>query len=198
MGIIQKISKMRNYNFTQIREKVLEWGENLLKKGIDFIEIAKNEKEVLIFDLTFENCLAQIVVNDVFFAPYKSVSFEAMTIDSQKAMESGQPDLIYFFYDSDDTLVKDVIEELNDAIVYCSNYIPNQLEKMYIGKRGKLDFVNEKASKIIHPDDLKKVESIFCGEEFVCTAVQCQYLVVENDSSSIRILPRVFRNRLDY
>lgn len=100
----------------------------------------------------------EIVIHDVFFAPYKSISFEAMTIDSKKAIESGQPDFIYFFYDSDDTLLEEVFEELDAGIEYCSNYIPNQLEEMYIGKRGILDFVNETTRKVIHPDDLHKVE----------------------------------------
>lgn len=190
----RKKVNMRNYDFTQIREKVLEWGQNFLRNDAGFIEMGKNEKDVLIFNLTFQNCLAQIVVNDVFFAPYKSVSFEAMTLDTKKAIESGQPDLIYFFYDSDDTLVEEVIEELNGGIEYCFNYIPNQLEEMYIGKKGKLNFANEKASKILHPNDINKVEEISCEEVFVCTGVQFQYLVVENNSNSMRILPRIFRN----
>ena len=109
------------------------------------------------------------------------------------ALESGQPDLIYFFYDSDDTLVEDVIEELNAGVEYCSNFTPNQLEEIYIGKKGKLQFKNEKINKIIHPDDLKKGKQILCGEEFVCTDVQFQYLVVNNNSDSVRILPRVFK-----
>lgn len=184
---------MGNYNFTQIKEKVSGWGNTLLKDDTEFIEMVKNEKNLLIFDLTFQNCLAQIVVNDVFFAPYKSVSFEAITIDSKKAIESGQPDLIYFFYDSDDTLLEEVMGELDAGIEYCSNYIPNQLEEMYIGKRGKLDFVNEKKRNTIHPDDLNKFEQIYCGKEFVCTNVKSQYLVVDNGFTSIRILPRVFR-----
>lgn len=184
---------MVNYNFAQIKEKVLEWGTALLRNDVDFIEMIKNEENVLIFDLTFQNCLAQIVVNDVFFAPYKNISFEAATIDSKKAIESGQPDLIYFFYDSDDIPLEEVIEELDAGIEYCSNYVPNQLEEMYIGKRGKIDFANEKTSKVVHPDDINKVEQIFYREKFVCTNVQCQYLVVENDSDSIRILPRIFR-----
>lgn len=51
--------------------------------------MVKNERDFLIYDLTFLHCLAQIVVHDVSFAPYKCVSFEAMTLDSRKAMESG-------------------------------------------------------------------------------------------------------------
>lgn len=168
-------------------------GGNFLRNNVDFIEMVKNEKDALIFDFTFQNCLAQIVVNDVLFAPYKCVSFEAATLDSKKALESGQPDLIYFFYDSDDTLVEDVIEELNAGVEYCSNFTPNQLEEIYIGEKGKLQFENERINKIIHLDDLKKGKQILCGEEFVCTDVQFQYLVVNNNSDSIRILPGAFK-----
>lgn len=168
-------------------------GKKYLTNETNFIKLKKNEKEVLIFDLTFKNCLAQIVVSDVFFAPYKNVSFEAMTIDSDKAIKSGQPELVYFFYDSDDTLLEDVIDELNVGVEYCSKYIPNQLNEMYIGKKGKLNFKNEKRNKTIHPDDLEKVKQSFYNKIFVCTDIQFQYLVIDDNASSIRVLPTVFK-----
>lgn len=184
---------MSTYNFSQIKEKVLEWGWGFLNNNASFIEMIKNEKNVLIFELTFQNCLAHVVVNDAFFAPYKHVSFEAITLDSDEAIKSGRPELIYFFYDSEDMSVADVVEELNVGVEYCANYIPNQLEGRYIGKRGNLCFENEKFNKIIHPDDLKKIKQISCREIFVCTDVQFQYLVVNNAFGSVRILPRVFK-----
>lgn len=94
---------MQNYSLKQIKEKVLKWSQNNLTsllKNSDFFEVNKNEKDMLVIDLTFKYCLAQILVSDSTFAPYKYVSFEAMTLDSKKALEHGQPELIYFFYDS--------------------------------------------------------------------------------------------------
>ena len=148
---------------------------------------------MLIFDLTFHNCLAQIVVYDADFAPYKNVSLEAVTGNSKKAIESGQPDLIYFFYDSEDMMEDEVIDELNDGIEYCLNYIPDQLQQIYIGKKGTLYIDYKKVKRIVHPDDLKKIKKDFLYGEFVCTDVQFQYLVVKNNLISIRILPKVFK-----
>ena len=73
--------------------------------------------------------MAQVIVNEEEFAPYEFVSFEAMTIESEKALTSEQPELIYFFYDSIDTSKLDVINELQTAIEYCEKYIPNENKK---------------------------------------------------------------------
>lgn len=183
---------MQNYDFNKIKEKILEWSQIYTTNNSEFIELTKNEKDGVIFDLTFHNCLAQIVVCDPTFAPYKNVSFEAMTIDSKKSIESGQPELIYFFYDSEGMMEKEVIDELNAGVEYCLNYIPNQLEDIYLGKQGILNIEDEKISRIVHPDDLKKIKKEFLSGKFVCTNIQFQYLVVENNLISIRILPRVF------
>lgn len=53
---------MQNYDFNKIKETILEWSKIYLTSNCDFMEVTKNEKEELIFDLTFKNCLAQIVV----------------------------------------------------------------------------------------------------------------------------------------
>lgn len=184
---------MENNNFIFIKEKVLEWGENYIRNKEEFIELVKNERDLLIYDLTFLHCLAQIVVRDVLLAPYKCVSFEAMTLDSRKAMESGQPELIYFFYDSEDTLADQVIEELDQGIEYCIHYIPDQLEATYIGKKGSINCVTEKKERYIHPDDLMKADQMLCQKDVICISVQYQYLVVRNDVGFLRVLPEAFR-----
>lgn len=184
---------MENYDFEFIKERVLEWGEKYIKNKDGFIEMVKNERDILIYDLTFLNCLAQIVVRDVSFAPYKCVSFEAMTMDSRKSMESGQPELIYFFYDSEDTLPDQVIEELDKGIEYCIHYIPDQLEATYIGKKGSINCATKKKERYIHPDDLTKADQILYQKDVICISVQYQYLVVRNDVGFIRVLPEVFR-----
>lgn len=180
---------MGDYNFGQIKDRIFEWAKNYN----NFIEMVKNEPEILIYDLEFKNCLAQIVVYNPFFAPYKNVSFEALAIDSKKTMENGQPELIYVFYDSDNTFMEDVIYALDYGIKYCYAYIPGKLEEIYTGKKGYLDFTGEKPKRVIYPDDLKEYKQIFNGGKLICTGVQCQYLVLKSALGTIRILPEVFK-----
>ncbi len=180
---------MDNYNFNQIKKRVLEWGQQYIADGNNFIELEKNAESALIFDLTFPNCLAQIIVDDQYFVPYKNVSFEAITLDSEEAIASERSELIYFFYDSEDTTEEEVIVQLNKGIQYCLNYIPNQLGTKYIGQRGKLDITDRKLIFVIHPSDLPKTKKELLEKEFTCTGTQFQYLVVENDKIKIKILP---------
>ena len=132
---------MRKYTFDEIKRDIFEWSQKDIFNCMaqqDKIELTKNNTDTLLFDLTFNNCLAQLTVSDAFWAPYQFVSFEAMTLDSEKAQEVGEPELVYFFYDSNEMTIKDVINELEMGIKYCSCYMPNQLKKAYLNKRGIL------------------------------------------------------------
>lgn len=123
---------MSNYSYDEIKKQIFKWSQkDILKylKEQDKMEISKNNDNGLIIDLTFDNCLGQVIVSNPIFAPYQFVSFEAMTLDSDKSHETGNPELIYFFYDTDKMSEKDVIKELEVAIKYCSDYIPNILKK---------------------------------------------------------------------
>ncbi len=112
--------------FLKIKERVLEWGEAHIRNHADYIEITKKEEDILLFDLTFPNCLGQIVVHNVSFAPYRCLSFEVMTMDTKTAIESGRPELIYFFYDSEDTPIEEMIEKLDEGVKHGMCYLPDR------------------------------------------------------------------------
>jgi hypothetical protein len=188
---------MSCYDFEKIRNKIINWYQYVLPELLtDNIcaEIAKNDENVMIIDMTYKNCLAQISVSDPIFAPYKNVSFEAVTGDSKKALESGQAELIYFFYDSADLKEDEVIDELSNGVNFCSNYIPDMLEKKFINTWGVLNTSNERLNYVVHPDDVTKIMRSSLDSKFICTGTQFQYLIVKNEEIALRVLPRVFKN----
>lgn len=116
-----------DYTFNHIKAVILQWYHTGLPKLLstsDQAELTRNEPEVLLIDLTFQHCLAQISVSDPFFAPYQYVSFEAMTLDSRQSQITGTPDIVYIFYDSQDTSQQEVLDKLAHGIKCCSAYIP--------------------------------------------------------------------------
>lgn len=180
---------MEKYAFRKIKQDIYEWGQkNILKylSQLDELELSKNNDDILIYNFTFNNCLAQLTVSNPLFAPFQYVDFEAM------AWESEKPELIYFFYDSKDMTEEEVFHELEVGIQYCSAYIPNQLRKKYLNKRGTLTIEHENSPYVVHPDDLGKVNIESISGEFVCIDVEAQYLVVMRDSFTIRIIERIF------
>lgn len=186
---------MGQYTFSEIKRRVFIWSQKDVLKYMmkqDEIEISRNNDEILLIDLTFENCLAQLVVSIPSFAPYHFVSFEAMTLDSEKAQITGEPEIVYFFYDSIDMSEKEVINALEIAIKYCSSYAPNYLNKIYINKKGMLAIKSENICYAVHPDDIKKANAEIINSQFICMDVEAQYLVVKKDMLSLRILPQVF------
>ena len=186
---------MSNYSFEHIKEIVLKWSQsdifNLLSEA-DSAEIHNKDEEALLIDLTFEYCLAQIIVSNPFFAPYKHVCFEAMTLESKRAQDIGKPEMVYFFYDSADMLEKEILDEISFGVKLCSEYIPDKLEEKYLNKKGTLTIREEKLYHIMHPDDVKKYDRDWVTGDFVCTYIEFQYLVVKNNFISLRVLPQVF------
>lgn len=186
---------MSNYTFEQIKENVLKWSQTGIVKQLiraQYMEITKNEENVLLIDLTFEYCLAQIVVSRPSFAPYQNVSFEAMTLESKRTQETGKPELICFFYDSADTSDKDVLYELNYCVKLCSEYIPDKLMEMYLNKIGLLKIKTETLHHVIHPDDVEKYDEDLVVGDFNCIDIEAQYLLVNNNLISLRVIPQVF------
>lgn len=110
--------------FETVRNSILEWYENHAFKNTKYMQITKNEKTIIIIDLTFAHCLAQITINEPSFAPYKYVYFEAGTMESQKAMESNQLEIIHYFYDQEGMTVKEITDALDIAFKYCMEYVP--------------------------------------------------------------------------
>jgi len=186
---------MENYSFEEIKSSIIDLYEELLSKvSNDFdIELSKNEEDTLIIDFSFENCLAQLTVSKPSFAPYKNVSFEAMTFESEEAEETGYPELVYFLYDSDYILKEEIIEELNSAIKFCLDYLPNQLKRKFTKRKGQININDKKNYRVIHPDDLEISSINSLDGEFICTSTYAQYIIVENGSITIKILPSIFR-----
>ena len=186
---------MGKYTFKEIKKSVFEWSQKDILKCLsrhDEIVISKNNNEVLLFDLTFDNCIAQLIVSNPYFAPYQFVSFEAMTLDSEKAKNTGKPEMVYFFYDSAIMSKREVLNELGMGIKYCSDYIPDQLIKMYLNKIGILTIEDKNLNYIVHPDDIKKINAEIMKEEFICKDVKAQYLVVKGTTISLNVLPQAF------
>lgn len=186
---------MSDYTFEQIKESVLEWSKFSIQNQLserDYIEITKNEEDILLIDLTFEYCLAQIVILNPSFAPYQYVSFEAMTLDSQKAQKTGQPEMVYFFYDSAEMLRYMVLEELSFGVKISSEYIPDQLQEKYLNKKGEVTINNKKLYHIMHPDDAKKYNEELQDNVFTCINIESQYLVLRNNLKLLRVLPDAF------
>lgn len=186
---------MGNYTFEEIKKNILNWIQSEKIRDIlqcSELEITKNNENILLLDLTFNHCLAQLTVSNPFFAPYQFVSFEAMTLDSEKAQETGKPELVYFFYDSSEMTEQIVTNELEIGIEYCSYYIPNHIRKKFLDKRGILVIDYENLYHIVHPDDIKKINGESVKGEFICKDVEAQYLVVKNDMLALRILSQNF------
>lgn len=72
---------------------------------------------MVIIGLSFDNCRAQITVSDTALMPCHMVVFDAAFFNSYKNV----PEQVYFFHDSEDTTIEDVINGLNAGIAYCQN-----------------------------------------------------------------------------
>jgi hypothetical protein len=60
--------------------------------------------------LNFGECVADIVVEEPYFAPYRFVSFQAL------AMEDETLKTVHFWYDEEGTTVEEIIKNLDNAI----------------------------------------------------------------------------------
>lgn len=183
---------MGEYSFSQIKSSVFRWYQNV---GCHYLAerdagmVSKNAEEILLIDLEFTNCIAQISVSNPSFAPFKFVSFEAISTALQ---DLGDLKLTYFFYDSDGMTEQEVLNELSLGVKFCSSFVPNQLENAYLNKPGRLKIPKNQLRHFIHPDDIQKYEDPIIDSQYVCTGIQAQYLLLTNNLLSIRVLPDAF------
>ena len=107
---------MRGYNYEIIKVSVIQWYEKVLSglKNQDGIILSKNSEDTLIIDFDFQNCIAQLSVTNLQFVPYQFVYFEAIAIETSNQ--------IYCFFDDDTWQKSDVINALDKALIFCSNY----------------------------------------------------------------------------
>lgn len=108
---------MSDYNFEIIRLSVIEWCEKIKDKTE--VTISKNIAETLVVDFDFQNCIAQLTVTNSHYTPFQYVYFEAMDINTSN-IEETKP--IYCFYDDETMRKEDVIEALDEALDFCSQY----------------------------------------------------------------------------
>lgn len=104
---------MMNSLFFKVKETVIQWiNENSQKfvfKNI-VMETIENKEELLYVILNFGGCMASIIVAKPDFAPYRFVSFEAVT------MEKGAHKMVYAWYDDEETTPEGIVRNLDKAI----------------------------------------------------------------------------------
>ena len=104
---------MNNPLFVEVREAISKWlessNEQLRNKNIS-CEILKDDESCLRVELNFGELLAEILVEEPDWAPYRYVSFQAV------GTVNGVPDLLHFWYDKEDTSIEEVIENLDKAV----------------------------------------------------------------------------------
>lgn len=114
---------MNNLLFVEVREAISKWvkgnNEKFKNKNI-LLEILKDDDNCLRVELNFGELLAEILVEEPDFAPYRYVSFQAVGI------VNGVPDLLYFWYDEEGMRIEEIIEKLSDAVTVVWGYNNSQ------------------------------------------------------------------------
>lgn len=106
--------------FQETKLLVIEWvAQNqayFQGNGIK-VEILRNEKEG--YRASFENdiCMAEIVVEQPYFAPYRFISFEIAAIKEE------QVTIVYNWYDHKNTTTNEIRRNLKKGIDYFIDYI---------------------------------------------------------------------------
>lgn len=104
--------------FNKVKLLVIDWFEqnqdNFKNGGLEVI-ILRNEDDG--FVVSFENdiAMAELVVEEAGFAPYRFISFEVAAIAENQAQ------IVYSWYDSETTSENEIRRELNKGINYFIN-----------------------------------------------------------------------------
>lgn len=99
--------------FVEVREAVAQWlnrNQGKLEKNNILAEILKDNKSCLRVELNFGELLAEILVEEPDFAPYRYVSFQAVDIIN------GVPQMVYSWYDEEGNTIEEIIKNLDKAI----------------------------------------------------------------------------------
>ncbi|MBC1483967.1 hypothetical protein HCJ52_13795 [Listeria sp. FSL L7-1485] len=109
---------MQNNIFNSIRLGIIAW----LDSNIESIEendikvtIIKNEKDGYVVEFDNDICMAEIVVEEATYAPYRYVSFEVVSVVDSKVK------IIYSWYDDDTSMLTDIEKELDKGIQFLAN-----------------------------------------------------------------------------
>ena len=111
---------MSDYNFRRLKSNILEWHKKWESKLSNkcACAIKKNSMDILIIDFEFDNCLAQLSLTNSKFTPYQFIYFEAMEVVSTEELKQ-----VYCVYDDKDTMLNDLMCSLDEAILFCLNYV---------------------------------------------------------------------------
>jgi len=85
------------------------------KQGVEIEEI-KNSEDCYRIIFHFNNCMAQIIVDDHNFSPYRFVCFEVIGWIAEKSK------IIYYFYDDSETDIEEILFQINKGFEFASNY----------------------------------------------------------------------------
>jgi hypothetical protein len=103
-----------------IKQAIIDWAYSSLFQDCEiktavFEEEKSDERYRLA--LRFKNCIAEILVDKPYFAPYRYVSFQVYAVVNEKL------DLAYYWYDQDGDQIDTILEQIGIGIQF-SRYYP--------------------------------------------------------------------------
>ena len=110
---------MNRVSYFKVRKAVEQWlidNKTMFKNNNILVEEVEKTYEQLFIILSFQKCLAAIVVAKDAFAPYRYVSFEMGDI------VDGVHKMIYSWDDNENTTINEVVGSLDRSIEIALNY----------------------------------------------------------------------------
>ena len=111
--------------FTQVKIAITQWlknnGENFENKNVS-IAILQDDEICLRVEFRFEKCLAEAIVTEPDFAPYRFVEFDAFSLHEEMSGEAwfgkykAVPKRVHYWCDEKANNIEEIIENLNKAI----------------------------------------------------------------------------------
>lgn len=99
----------------QVISEVSDWLSNISEQYHDSlkINITKANTKVLLVDFENDNYLAQLVVEDIGFHPYRFCSFSVLDVNQ----DSYQKDA-YCYYDNENSNMHEILEHLTNGVLF--------------------------------------------------------------------------------
>lgn len=110
---------MNRVSYFKVRKAVKQWlidNKTMFKNNNILVEEVEKTYEQLFIILSFQKCLAAIVVAKDAFVPYRYVLFEMGDI------VDGVHKMIYSWYDNENTTINEVVRGLDRSIEIALNY----------------------------------------------------------------------------
>ncbi len=105
-----------------IKQAVMDWAYSYLFQDDEMKLAVFEEKkcdEIYRVTLRFKHCMAEILVEKPYFAPYRYVSFQVWAVVDEKL------DLVYYWFDKDGDEIDMILEQLSRGIEFSKNYPVN-------------------------------------------------------------------------